>query len=70
MDSWALEVCVLKSWEKPELVVHSCNPIIREVEAGGSEVQGHPQLHSKSEASLGYKRLCLKKNTWNSDLNS
>jgi hypothetical protein len=28
------------------LVVHSCNPIIREVEAGGSEVQGHPQLHS------------------------
>lgn len=25
-----------------------------EPEAGGSEVQGHPWLHSKFEASLGY----------------
>lgn len=31
------------------------------VEVGGSEVQGHPQLHSKSKASLGYKRLSQSK---------
>ena len=24
------------------------------------DVQGHPQLHSKFKASLGYSRLCLK----------
>lgn len=29
----------------------------REVEAGRSEVQGYPQLHSK----LGYRKTCLKK---------
>jgi hypothetical protein len=28
---------------------------------GGSGVQAHPQLHSKFEASLGYKRPCLKR---------
>lgn len=32
-----------------------------EVEAEGSGVQGHPQLHSEFEASLGYIRSCLKK---------
>ena len=31
------------------------------MEAGGSGVQGHPRLHSELEASLGYKRTCLKK---------
>lgn len=31
-----------------------------EVEAAGSEVQCHPQLQSKSEASLSYVRPCLK----------
>lgn len=30
------------------------------LEAGGSEVQGHSQLHRKFEASLGYTRSCLK----------
>lgn len=29
-----------------------------EVEAGGAEVQGHPQLHNKVEASLGYLKPC------------
>ena len=33
-----------------------------EREVGGSVVQGHPQLHSKVEASLGYVRACLKTN--------
>jgi hypothetical protein len=28
----------------PGMVVHAYNPIISEVEAGGLEVQGHPQL--------------------------
>ena len=32
------------------------NPTTWQVEAGGSEVQGHPQLHSKFKASLGYMK--------------
>lgn len=41
-----------------------------EVQAGGSEVQGHSQLHRKSEASLGYMRLFLKekKNSLESEM--
>lgn len=31
---------------------------IQEVEEGGSEAPGHPQLHSKLKASLGNLRLC------------
>ena len=27
------------------MVVHVCNPSTQEVEAGGSEVQGHLQMH-------------------------
>lgn len=27
------------------------------LETGGSGIQGHPQLHSKLEASLGYMRF-------------
>ena len=32
-----------------------------EVETEGSEIQDLPQLHSKSVASLGYMRPCLRK---------
>lgn len=31
---------------KMDTVVHACNPNTWDVEAGGQEVQGHPQLHS------------------------
>ena len=42
---------------KPDVVVHTCNPRALEVvEAGGSEVQGHTQLHRKFEATMGYMR--------------
>jgi hypothetical protein len=40
--------------------MHICEPSTWEVEAGGSEVRGYPQLHSEFEASLGYIRACLK----------
>lgn len=36
--------------------VHACDPSIQEVEAGGSGVQDHPQLHSEFKASLAYVR--------------
>lgn len=42
-------------------MVHVCNHSTGEVEAGGSAVQGQPQLHSKLEANLDYLRLYLKK---------
>jgi hypothetical protein len=32
------------------------------VQAGGTEVQGHPQLHSKFKVSLGYVRPDLNNN--------
>jgi hypothetical protein len=39
------------------MVVCTYNPFTWEVKARGSGVQGHPRLHSKSEASsLGYMR--------------
>lgn len=41
----------------------ACNPITQEVKAGRLEVQGHPCLHNKFEASLGYTGLCLSKPT-------
>lgn len=44
--------------------MHVCYPNTPEVEAGGSEVQDHPQLHSHLEASLGYMRPCLKRGEW------
>lgn len=40
--------------------VHACNSNTQEVEGGGSEVQGHPQLHSEFKASLGYIKPYLK----------
>ena len=39
--------------------VHTCNPSIREVDTGGSEVQGHSQLHSEFKVSLGYMKPCI-----------
>lgn len=30
---------------------------MKDMEVGGSEVQHYPRLHSKFDASLGYKRL-------------
>lgn len=39
-------------WDKPGIVV---NPSTGEVEAGGSEVQGHPLLHSKFKVGLDSK---------------
>jgi hypothetical protein len=37
------------------MVAYTCNFIIKEVEAGGSEVQDNPSwLYSNFEASLGY----------------
>lgn len=35
------------------------NPNAWVVEARKSEVQGHPQLHSKLESSLNYMKYCL-----------
>lgn len=34
------------------MVVHACDSSTGKVEAGESEVEGHPQLHSKFPASL------------------
>lgn len=44
---------------EPGVVSRFCN-ICTEVEAGGSEVQGHCQLYRRFKASLGYKKPCLK----------
>ena len=44
-----------------DLIAQSCNPNTREVEAGGSEVQGQPQLHTESDASLDYTDPVLEK---------
>jgi hypothetical protein len=35
--------------------------MIGELEEGGSGVQGHPQLHSKSEANLSYMEASIQK---------
>jgi hypothetical protein len=40
-------VSFLRSLQKPGIVVHSYNPSTREVEAGGSQVQGQPGLQSE-----------------------
>lgn len=42
--------------------MHDSSPSKGEVEAGGSDAQGHPQLHRDSEASLGYIEPCPKIN--------
>lgn len=38
-----------------------CNASTRDIEAGGSEIPGHLQLHSKFKTSLGYKDSSLEK---------
>jgi hypothetical protein len=37
-----------KTQIKPDTVVHFCNPITWEVEAGGLQVQGQPGLYSET----------------------
>lgn len=46
---------------KPGMLMHDYNHSIEEREAGGPGVQGHPQLHSKFDVSLEFKKSCLKK---------
>lgn len=45
-------------------VLNTCNPSTWEVEAGGSEVEGHPWLHKEFEAGLGYMRPKQTKGTF------
>jgi hypothetical protein len=42
--------------------MYRCLPVnpAYKVEAGRSEVQGHPQPHSEFKVSKGYRRPCLK----------
>lgn len=47
----------VKKWSKQGVVTQTWNPSTLEVEAGGSRVQSHPQLHSDLEASLEHMRL-------------
>ena len=54
----ALVQCLIS--REPGKMIHNLSPGTQEVEVGGSEVRGHPQLHSESEDSLRYMRLCLK----------
>lgn len=51
---------VVKTVQKPGVVVHASNPRTWEVEAGGLRVQSQSLLQSKSKANLGYLRSCLK----------
>lgn len=37
----------------PIVGAHNCNPSAQGVQAGGLEVQRHPQVHRKFEANLG-----------------
>lgn len=39
-------------------MTHNCNPSTCQVEAERSGVQSQPWMHTKLEASLGYKKLC------------
>lgn len=41
-------------------MIHVYNPNTQETGTGGLGVQGHPQLRTEFEASLGYVILCLK----------
>lgn len=45
------------------MVVHTHNPSTREAEAGGFKDQGHPQLQSEFEASMGCMRPGTCENT-------
>lgn len=62
-------VCLafMKPWvqspipHKSDVVVPTSNPSIWEIEAGGSDVQGHPQLQNDFMASLHYMRHHLQR---------
>lgn len=45
--------------QKGRAMAYTCNLSTWGAETGGSQVQGHSQLHSDSEASLGYQRSDL-----------
>ena len=49
--------------------VHMCTPSTWKGKTGGSEVQGHPGLHSEFEASLSYLRPALKTNSLSKGMN-
>lgn len=53
-----VEVCIV--YGNLTVYVKVLQEIIQEIEGRGLEVQRHPQLCSKLETSLGYKRSCLK----------
>lgn len=42
------------------MIEHACNLSAQELEAEASGVQGHPQLHSRFKARLGYMRPYVK----------
>jgi hypothetical protein len=46
---------------KLSVVVHMCEPSTWQVEAGRSEIQGHPWLHSKFKVSPGNIEPSLQK---------
>lgn len=43
------------------MMAHICNSTTQEVEAGGSEAESQPQLHSEFEASILHEHLFQKK---------
>lgn len=40
---------------------HAHNPSTWEVAGGGSGIDSYPQVYSEFQGSLGYKRLCFKR---------
>jgi hypothetical protein len=53
------------------MVVYASSPGFREIDGGGSEVLGHPELHKPAQGSLGYgikkkKKKRKKKKGWQS----
>lgn len=51
-------------FDKLGMVVHICNSNNQAMDAGGSDVQGHPWLHSELQVNLGlgiHKTLSKKK---------
>lgn len=64
--SWALtafsQPVVYKSSPtlKPQVVMHTCNPSISEVDVGRTDIRGYLLTHRESEAGLSYKSLASK----------
>lgn len=50
----------LPETHKPGMAVLAFNPSTWEMQAQGSEIHGHPQLHMGFKASLGFVKLCLR----------